>query len=110
MLIYKIARPTKEALELADVIVEAACEVQRAMPNLRRRRELDQMLTRCVEINRLENEADEIMRRAVGGLFEDPTDIINIIKWREIYENLESATDRCEDVANVLEGVALKNA
>jgi predicted phosphate transport protein (TIGR00153 family) len=110
MLVYKIDRPTKEAVELADVIVAAAREVELAMPSLRRRRELGQMLSRCVEINRLENEADDIMRRAVGGLFEDPTDIINVIKWREIYENLESATDRCEDVANVLEGVALKHA
>ncbi len=110
MLIYRIDCPTKSALELANVIVDAAYEVERAMPSLRRRAELGQMLARCVELNRLENEADRILRRALGELFENHTDIVNIIKWREIYEHMESATDRCEDVANVLEGVALKHA
>jgi len=110
MLIYRIERPTKSALELANVIVDAAYEVERAMPGLRRRAELGQMLSRCVELNRLENEADRILRRALSELFENPTDIIHIIKWREIYEHMETATDRCEDVANVLEGVALKHA
>jgi hypothetical protein len=110
MLIYKIACPTKSALELANVIVDAAHEVERAMPGLRRRAALGQMLARCVELNRLENEADRILRRALGELFENGTDVIDIIKWREIYEYMETATDRCEDVANVLEGVALKHA
>lgn len=110
MLIYKVDRPTAEAVELANVIVEASLEVEKAIACLRRRAELGQMLSRCVELNRLENEADRIMRRAVGQLFEDRTDVVNIIKWREIYEFMESATDRCEDVANVLEGVALKRA
>jgi len=110
MLIYKVERPTQEALELANVIVDASLEVERAITSLRHRAELGQMLSRCVELNRLENEADRIMRRAVGHLFEDGTNVVNIIKWREIYEYMESATDRCEDVANVLEGVALKRA
>ncbi len=110
MLIYKVERPTQEAVELANVIVDASFEVQRAITSLRHRAELGQMLSRCVELNRLENEADRIMRRAVGHLFEDCVDVVNIIKWREIYEHMESATDRCEDVANVLEGVALKRA
>ena len=110
MLIYRVERPTKNALELANVIMDAASEVERAMPSLRRRAEQGQMLARCVELNRLENEADRILRRALGELFENPTDILGLIKWREIYEHMETATDRCEDVANVLEGVALKHA
>lgn len=110
MLLYRIDHPTPGALELANVIVEAANEVERAMPSLRRRAELGQMLSRCVELNRLENEADRIMRRLVGELFADSTNVIDIIKWREIYELMETATDRCEDVANVLEAVALKHA
>jgi hypothetical protein len=110
MLIYKIGRPTGNAMELANVIVDAAYEVERAMPSLRHRAELGQMLARCVELNRLENEADRIRRRALGELFENATGIIDIIKWREIYEYMETATDRCEDVANVFEGVALKHA
>ena len=109
MLIYKIDRPTQRAKDLADIIVQAAAEVERALPQLRRRAQLKQVLERCVEINRLENMADRIFRSAVGELFDDSTDIAYVIKWREIYEHMESATDRCEDVANVLEGVALKH-
>ena len=109
MLIYKIDQPTQRAKDLADIIVQAAAEVERALPQLRRRAQLKQVLERCVEINRLENMADRVFRSAVGELFDDSTDIANVIKWREIYEHMESATDRCEDVANVLEGVALKH-
>jgi len=110
MLIYKVKCPTPRAKELADIIVQAATEVERAMPQLRHRKELGQILERCVELNRLENAADRVYRSAMGELFSDSTDIAEIIKWREIYEHMEEATDRCEDVANVLEGVALKHA
>lgn len=110
MFIYKVGHPGPRAKELADIIVQAAAEVERAMPQLRRRAELRQILERCVEINRLENMADRVFRSAMAELFTDTTDIREIIKWREIYEHMESATDRCEDVANVLEGVALKHA
>ena len=110
MLIYKVAHSSQRAKELADIIVQAAIEVERAMPHLRHRAELKQIFERCVEINRLENMADRVFRSAMGELFDDVTDIADVIKWREIYEYMESATDRCEDVANVLEGVALKHA
>ena len=110
MLIYKVESPTRRANELADIIVQAATEVERAMPRLRHRAELKQIPEYCVEINRLENMADRVFRSAMAELFDDTTDIAQIIKWREIYEHMESATDRCEDVANVLEGVALKHA
>lgn len=110
MLIYKVAHPSQRAKELADIIVQAATEVERAMPHLRHRAELKLIFERCVEINRLENMADRVFRSAMGELFDDGTDIADVIKWREIYEYMESATDRCEDVANVLEGVALKHA
>lgn len=109
MLIYKVDRPSQRAKDLADIIVQAAAEVERALPQLRRRAQLKQVLERCVEINRLENMADRVFRSAVGELFDDSTDIAHVIKWREIYEHMESATDRCEDVADVLEGVALKH-
>jgi len=110
MFIYKVDRPSQRAKELSDIIVQSAAEVERAMPQLRHRAQLKQILERCVEINRLENEADRVFRSAMAELFTDTTDIAEIIKWREIYEHMESATDRCEDVANVLEGVALKHA
>ena len=110
MLLYKIDRPTQRAKELADIIVQAAVEVEKAIPQLRHRAELEKMLTRCVEINRLENVADEVFHSAQAELFDNTTDMAQVIKWREIYEYMESATDRCEDVSNVLEGVALKYA
>jgi predicted phosphate transport protein (TIGR00153 family) len=108
--IYKVDCPTPRAIELADIIVQAAVEVAKAMPQLRRRTELGKILPLCVEINRLENAADRVFRSAMGELFDDDIDMASVIKWREIYEYMESATDRCEDVANVLEGVALKHA
>jgi predicted phosphate transport protein (TIGR00153 family) len=110
MFIYKVDCPTTRAIELADIIVQATVEVEKVMPQLRRRSKLMQILPRCVEINRLENAADRVFRAAMGELFDDDIDIASVIKWREIYEYMESATDRCEDVANVLEGVALKHA
>jgi len=109
MLLYKVERPEQTARDLADIIVQSADEVARAMPLLRQSGKLKQLLAPCVEINRLENVADGIYRAALGELFTGNTDIAKIIKWREIYEHLETATDRCEDVANVLEGVALKH-
>ncbi len=110
MLIYKVARPSETAKNLADVIVQATEEVATAMPELRSRSGLKHLVTHCVEINRLENVADGIYRAAIGALFDNTTNIADIIKWREIYDHMETATDRCEDVANVLEGVALKHA
>jgi len=110
MLIYKVNSPSQRAKELTDIIVQAAAEVERVMPRLRHRAELKQIFGHCVEINRLENMADRIFRLAMAELFDNTTDIAEVIKWREIYEHMESATDRCEDVANVLEGVALKHA
>ena len=111
MLLYKVEPPGQRARELADIIVQGATEVERALPKLRKRgAELKQVLEHCIEINRLENAADKVFRAAMAELFEDSSDVAHIIKWREIYEHMESATDRCEDVANVLEGVALKHA
>jgi len=110
MLLYRVDPPGQRAKELADIIVQGATEMEKAMPLLRHRGELKQILKRCVELNRLENAADRVYRSALAELFSDAKDMAHVIKWREIYEHMESATDRCEDVANVLEGVAIKNA
>ncbi len=110
MLLYKVDPPGQRVKELADIIVQGATEIEKAMPQLRRRSELKRLLKRCVELNRVENMADQVYRAALAELFSDSTDIAHIIKWREIFAHMESATDRCEDVANVLEGVAVKNA
>ncbi len=110
MIIYKVKPPGKRAKELAGIIIQAAKEVEKVVPQLRNRNELRRVLEHCVELNRLENVADGIYRSALGELFDNPAEIADVIKWREIYDHMESATDRCEDVADVLEGVALKNA
>jgi predicted phosphate transport protein (TIGR00153 family) len=110
MLLYKVERPGQRAKELADIIVQAAEEVEKVLPQLKKRIVLSSVLKGCVEINRLENLADRVYRSAIAELFNDSTDMAHIIKWREIYAHMESATDRCEDVADVLEGVAIKHA
>ena len=110
ILIYKIEAPKEGAKALADIIVSAAKEVEVTMHQLRNHPNLKQVLEHCIEINRLENAADGVFRTAMAELFENCSNPADIIKWREILEHMESATDRCEDVANVLEGVALKHA
>jgi predicted phosphate transport protein (TIGR00153 family) len=110
MLLYKVDPPGRRVKELADRVLQGAIEIEKAMPQLRRRSELKRLLKRCVELNRVENMADQVYRAALAELFSDSTDIAHIIKWREIFAHMESATDRCEDVANILEGVAVKNA
>ena len=110
MLLYKVSRPGPRAKELAGIIVQAAEEVEKVMPQIKKHIVLSQVLKRCVEINRLENVADRVYRAAMAELFADSADLADVIKWREIYAHMESATDRCEDVADVLEGVAIKHA
>lgn len=108
---YRITHPTERSRELAHIIVRATTEVEMAISLLRKRSDLRKILPLTVEINRLENEGDYVYRHALAELFEEAQeDITAIIKWREIYEHLETAIDRCEDVANVLEGVVLKHA
>jgi hypothetical protein len=109
MLIYKIEKPTIRAREQAAILVAMAEELVKAIPCLRNRSKNKQILEYCIEINRLENEADAVMRFALVELF-DGMPPYDVIKWREIYQHLENAADRGEDVANVLEGVVLKNA
>jgi hypothetical protein len=110
--LYEITEMTTDARDLADVLVRAAKDVQVALRGLRNLKDSKQILQKCIDINRLENEADDILRSAVARLFKDvkdAKDVINVIKWKEIYENLENATDRCEDVANTIEGVVLEH-
>ena len=108
MFLYRVEQPTQRAKELADVIVEITAEVQKAVSQLKKHIDQRQMLKHCVEVNRMENVADRIYRAALAELFANSTEVPLLIKWREIYEHMETVTDRCEDVANVLEGVALK--
>ena len=108
---YHVARPTERARELARIVLRMAHKLNEVVPNLRHRDQFQWILKQCVEINTLENEADDVEHAALAELFEVcSADACEVIKWREIYEHLESATDRGEDVANVLEGIVLKHA
>jgi predicted phosphate transport protein (TIGR00153 family) len=107
--IYKVKEPTQRAKELAEIIVQSTEEVERVVILLDNRAGLKKVAEHCVELNRLENRADKIYRVALGELFDTNKDTAYIIKWREIYGHMETATDRCEDVADVLEGVACKH-
>jgi predicted phosphate transport protein (TIGR00153 family) len=110
MLLYKVERPTKRAKEMVNIVVQAVAEVERAVSEIRDRVGRKKLLNRCVEINRLENIGDNVFRSAMAELFDDSTDFAGLIKWREIYRHMESVIDRCEDIANILEGVSLKYA
>jgi uncharacterized protein len=105
--LYKIGTVRYGARELAHVVSVSVDQVRLALEALEKRTGVAQ---RAVEINRLENEADRIHEEAVRRLFEEERDPIMIMKWKEILDFLEEATDRCEDVANLLEGVVVKNA
>ena len=108
--IYGIQRPTAAACGVADFIRLQTVQIERALPKLRHRSQLRTVLEHCVEIHRLENEADTLFLDATARLFEEEPSPVEIIKWREIYDQLELATDSCEHVANVLEAIVLKHA
>jgi predicted phosphate transport protein (TIGR00153 family) len=110
MLLYKVERPTDKAKELVDIVVEATAEVERGVAEIHTRIDKDKLLKHSMEINRLENVGDSVYRSALAELFVNSPDFAHLIKWREIYEDIESAIDKCEDIANVLEGIALKYA
>ena len=109
-LLYKIKKPTELVMRLTDVLLISIEEMGKAVGSLKDLKRPRRILDYCVEINRLENEGDMIHKSAIGELFSDGKDAIEIIKWRDIYDHLESAIDMCEDVADTVEGIVVKNA
>ncbi len=107
--VYGIEAPTEPAIELARIIVQSTVEVQKAVALLRHRKDRSALRERLTEINSLENEGDAVYRVAMQALFRQPDPVL-MIKWKQIYDHLERAIDACEDVADVLHGVLLKNA
>jgi len=108
---YGIKTPTDYASQLAVIIVKCADELERATSLLGGgTSKWKEILPMAVEINRLENEADQIASQAMGNLFNNGYDVIDVLKWRDIYNDMEEATDRAEDAANVLEGIVLKHS
>src|SRR5213079_763931 len=108
LVVYRIKEPTSASRAMAEVIVKQAAAMDRAIKCLRT---MDPGFhEHAVEVNRLENAADNLLRDSLAALFDEAGDPIEVIKWKEIYETMEIVTDRCEDVANVIEGIILKMA
>lgn len=106
IIMYNIKEITEHAKHLAKVIQALTIEINSAVSMLSKPVNLNQHI---VEIHRLENEADDVYFRAIGELFQNSTDPIELIKWKELYEILENGTDRCESVANIIESIMLKH-
>lgn len=109
MVLFKVKEATPQFKRLAEVVLRQAEEIHKMIPRLKNLRHAD-ILVHCIEVNRLENEGDRIDREAIAELFEKKADPLEVMKWRDLYDILETATDKCEDVAIVIEGIFLKNA
>jgi len=105
--LYKIEAPMDQAQQLAAVLLQASRQIAEALPRLRGFKDISHY---TVEINRLENDGDRIVREAVASLFDNGIDPMVVIRWKDIFEKLEDAIDATEHVANIIEGIALKNS
>ncbi|MBI4837768.1 MAG: DUF47 domain-containing protein [Nitrospirae bacterium] len=107
--VFKLKESTKEAISMSKDLLTTVEVMHKAMKMLKEKN-YSHVQEYCIEINRLENRVDRDFRDALGKLFDEIKDPILIIKWKEIYEHLENASDKCEDVANVMEAIVLKYA
>lgn len=106
--IYQLTEIQDDAKALSNLLVHATCKLEQAVKGLRSLTDTDQMKTFFQNIYDIESQADGLVMNAIGNLFSQEQDIRTLIKWKEIYEDLENAIDRCQDVANVMEGVILE--
>ena len=106
--LYELRAMPSGIRQLAEVLCRATVALQGALNGLRNMENAADIRKQCIEVNRLENEADSVLRNALAELFKTEKNPIQIMMWKEIYETLETATDRCEDVANIIEGVVLE--
>ncbi len=105
--VYEIDRPTKAMIDFAEIILKATQEIREGMTAVRDRKAQDAVMARTIEVNRLENVADDLLMTSLAEVFKSG-DPVKIIKFKDIYEYLEIVTDRCEDVANILEDIVVK--
>jgi uncharacterized protein len=110
LLLYKVERPIPESEQLARLLLQMAEQIAMAVPLIAEKKKLSQVLQHTVEINRLENEADRTLRAGLARLIEERGDWFELFRWKEILQSIEDATDKCEDVADVLQAVVQKNA
>jgi uncharacterized protein len=106
IIIFDVHEIKEYAQDLADVIVRMASQLQEIVSTLQKPKNITQ---RLVEIHRLENEGDDIYHAAIAELFHEEHDTLTVLKWKEVYEKLEAAIDRCENVANIIESVIIKH-
>jgi uncharacterized protein len=105
--LYRIEAPMEQSQQLARILHEASRAIAQAVPRLRTFNDIHHF---TVEVNRLENEGDRVVRQALASLFEQGIDPMLVIRWKDIFERLEDAIDACESTANILEGIVIKNA
>lgn len=110
LLLYKIPKPTEDLVKLSDTLLKTILETAKAIKGLRDLKHTKRMHEYCIEINSLENEGDVILKNAIARLFNDNTNPLDVIKLKEIYENIESAIDMCESIANTITAIIAKNA
>jgi uncharacterized protein Yka (UPF0111/DUF47 family) len=110
LVLYRMPEPNERARELARIVLSVAEKLDEIMPCLRDRNKFARVLRACVDVNSLENQADDVHHAAQAELFDLYPNAVDVIKWRELYQHLENATDMGEDVANILEGIVLKHA
>ena len=108
VMLYEITEVRPEARALADILVECAKETTLLMPLLRNMKNAEAIKQHCTKIFDMENEGDLIMRNALAKLFKEERDAITLIKWKELYERLEKATDRCEAVASIVQSIVIE--
>jgi predicted phosphate transport protein (TIGR00153 family) len=110
VVMYDIREKTPEFVSLTEICGKSCELIQKVVSDLNNIKNPAEILKHCIEINRLENEADHLLRVGLARLFKDENDIKRLIKYKELYEVLEEVTDRCEDVANIVEGIVLEYA
>ena len=106
IVLFQIAQPSAEARRLAKILTECSRQIEQAVDNLKK---MNNLISFTMEINRLENEADGISRQVTADLFSGKHDLLDVMRWKEIYGRLEGAADKCEDVANAIESIVVKS-
>jgi predicted phosphate transport protein (TIGR00153 family) len=107
---YKVTDITEPMVMLSEIILKGSIELNVAVVNLEGMKRIDEIKEACVRINSLENNADDVFNLAIGRLFDEEKDAVKLIKIKEILQALETATDKCEDAANVIESIIIKYA
>ncbi len=107
---FKLKEVTPVCMDLCTILIDAVKEIHKAVKYLPTLKDLEELEACCAQIGRLESRSDALSRQAVGELFEKPNDVLDLIKWKEIYERFEGALDLCSKVAGVIEMILVKNA